>query len=781
MDAERNEDLNPRSDEIEKKIDAMLDPSIPDVPDLDDVQPAENVGDEPAEKIIVLKSPSSARKKVAVSDAPSAPELPAAETVPLPPSAKSSKRVIIPIDHGDDAKEQTVDPLLDNAPRSQLAREKVVKPPFMPTSKIPADTSEELAEKLDEAIAGLTPDAAKSDSRQDVLPSAPELTDEEIKQQLDTLSAEVAVSSDPADITDKTSVKDELPLAEPAVISDPKTDKAVAEIMAAESDEILEIEDAVRDTDEPIAVPKKPRRSLGKVLVGLFKKPAFRWAVVFVLLIGTAVVAVVPTARYFVLNAAGVRVAGSLTVLDESTRQPLKNVEVSLGESTGKTDDTGKVTLKHVRPGKNLLTINKRAFAPITKTVILGWGSNPLGDFSLSPTGTQYTIQANDFLSGQPLGKVTATSGQADATADDKGVIKLTIERLTDAEFTVALKLDGYRSEELVIKAEESTPQTVRLVPAKKHVYVSKRSGKFDVYSAYIDGKEEKILLPGSGNERDGMVLIPHPRDNLAAYISTRPGQRNPQGNILSNMVIINLDDGETTNVVSSEQIKVVSWNNDRLVYAHVADGAGADNPERYWLTSYNHQDGSTTELAKSNFFNDVIGIGSTIYYAPSSAYQAAETSLYRVNNDGRSSSVLHNKEVWSMFRTSYDTIALSVQQEWFNFRIGDKEPTKLNAAPADQTSRIYIDSPDGKRSAWIDSRDGKGVLLVYDLATKADTTLKSESGVSYPVRWLNDSVLVYRVKNNQETADYAININGGEAFKINDVTSTAGFARWLN
>lgn len=785
MDEERTEDLNPRSDDIEEKVRQMLDPSIPDVPDLESV--AEVKPEEKPEKVIVIKSTSTPAKDIKVSETPSAPELPVkdnkksdkvdppTESTPLPPSAKGSKKVIIPISHHD-APAEAAGSVPEEPAVPQLVKQKdSIKPVNKITIADHDESTEGIAEKLDEAIAELEPGVAEDASDTETsTAAAPEV---EQAQKLDEISAETETAEE---LGESTQIADEIAIADPEVITDPVTDKAVADIVAAEGDEILEIEDAVRDSDEPVAKPKKPRRNLFKALGSLLRKPAVRWVVLLLFIGGGSAAAVVPTSRYFVLNTAGVRVNSSLTVLDDSTSQPLKNVEVRLGNSVGTTNEKGEVTLNKVRLGNSSLAITKRAFAPLTKTVVIGWGSNPLGDVRLTPTGTQYTISVSDFLSGKVLGKVAASSGQADALSDDKGVIKLTIDKPAEAELVISFKLEGYRDETLTINPDNTSDHSVKLVPAKKHVYISKRTGKYDIYSSYIDGKDEKVVLAGSGNERDDLVLVPHPRDNVVAYISTRAGQRNSEGFVLSNLLLINLQDNETTNIGASEQIKIVSWSGDRLVYVQIAAGASADTPNRFRLISYNYKDSSSKELAKSNFFNDVIGIGNTIYYAPSSAYQTGSTNFYRVNVDGTNNETLHDKEVWNMFRTSYDHLALSIQQQWYDYRVGDKQPTKLNVAPADQVSRVYIDSPDGKHSVWVDSRDGKGVLLSYDTVTKTDKTLKSENGIGYPVRWLNDSVVVYRIKNNQQTADYAISLDGGEAIKINDVTNTLGLGRWF-
>ena len=77
--------------------------------------------------------------------------------------------------------------------------------------------------------------------------------------------------------------------------------------------------------------------------------------------------------------------------------------------------------------------------------------------------------------------------------------------------------------------------------------------------------------------------------------------------------------------------------------------------------------------------------------------------------------------------------------------------------------------------------RDGKGTLLIYDIDAKSDQVLHSQSGLGYPMRWLNDTTVIYRVKTDQESADYAISIHGGKPVKIRDVTSSGGIDSWYH
>jgi hypothetical protein len=104
-----------------------------------------------------------------------------------------------------------------------------------------------------------------------------------------------------------------------------------------------------------------------------------------------------------------------------------------------------------------------------------------------------------------------------------------------------------------------------------------------------------------------------------------------------------------------------------------------------------------------------------------------------------------------------------------------------MTGAPASPAHRIYADNPTGDKTVWVDNRDGKGVLILQDVknSNNPDKVIFSKGGLGYPIRWLSDKLLLVRVSNSQETADYILNIDGGDAQKVGDVTNTSTTNRW--
>ncbi|MDB5163584.1 MAG: hypothetical protein JWS12_201 [Candidatus Saccharibacteria bacterium] len=627
------------------------------------------------------------------------------------------------------------------------------------------DKEAELTEKV-EKLLGPTPEKAPAKSIAinhitdgDSAPGAPAVG---------TDSPEPAPAAQPVEVPPKDQTKTD-------------EDQAIDDIAAKDADELLEAEDKEKQEVEKAFDGKKKdfKTKLKDFFSNWWNNPKYRWATIAALALLIITVLGLPWSRYFVLNTAGVRSSASIIILDDSTKLPLKNVSVTFGKQSALTDSDGKATLTHLRLGSQQGTIQKRAFAPISKKVIVGWGSNPLGNLSLTPVGAQYAFLVTDWLSGKPIEGAEASANEANALSDKNGKILLTLDKNDASDATVNIKADTYRDEQAHISASTTGQQAVKMVSGHKHAFVSKRSGKYDVYKIDADGQHEEVALAGTGLERNDITLIANPNANVAALVSTRDNVRNKDGYLLSTLTMINLDDNQTTRVVQSERIQLVNWVGDKLVYAQIAASASAANPHRYRLVAYDYKKPEAKELAASNYFNDVMVLGGNVYYAPSSSYgNMPHENFYKINTDGTGKQTILDQEVWNIFRADYDKLVLSMDNAWYEYKLNGK-PTKLAGEPASTQNRVYVDSPDGKYSVWIDTRDGKGVLILYDTKSKTEKVIRSQSGLRNPIHWLSNNTLVYRINTDQETADYVLNIDGGEPHKIKDVTNTTGIDQW--
>lgn len=597
------------------------------------------------------------------------------------------------------------------------------------------------------------------------------------KEQTDAGSPNAKAEEKPAGKPEQTAWQ------EPAsTMEDAETSKAVDDIAKEESSRILAIEDAKAELLSE-GTAEIDRGWFNRVKTGIsnfwHNKKARNLTLGGFLLIVIIIVAI-PSSRYFILNTAGVRSSMSLRVIDDKTDQPLKNVDVSIDNKSAKTDIDGNVKIAKVKLGKQHLSVKKPAFAEAEQNIIIGWGSNPRGDVGLTPVGSRYTFEIKDYVSEKPVKEAEAISGEASATANDAGEIVLVAADQNESEINVQISAPNYRSETITLDVGNKDAHQISLVPARKHAFVSKRSGKYDLYKIDIDGKNEKLVLSGTGSEsEDNTAIMASPNSNTIAYVTTRGEKHNDDGFALSSLIIANLDDDKIETIDYSERIQLVDFIGNKLVYVKIAQGQSAASLDRHQLISYDINTKEQKVLYKTNYFNDVLSAKGVVYFAPSKYKTDSPAGLFSVNPDGSGQTTVYNQEVWNLYRVAYDKIDAAVGENWYEYDITQNAFNALNSAPPDQKSRVYADSPDGKKSAWVDQRDGKGVLIIYDTLTGQDNVIQTQSGLVNPISWLDDGHLVYRVDNNSETADYVIGVDGGTPKKIRDVTNTAGLDRW--
>lgn len=617
-----------------------------------------------------------------------------------------------------------------------------------------------------------TPSKAAHKAKKTVQPqTAQRQTAPELPPELAAQIGEVPFEATIADELKPANTLEE-PAVEPSIADDPKTEHAIDDILTKESDELLAVEDAKLHQE----AAAEPPSGLGRFFATWWRHKWSRNLTLLMLLSSIAAILAVPSTRYTTLNTLGVRSSASLTVLDSATELPLKNVRVTLGNQHTLTDVHGVARLTHLQLGPQNLAVRRLAFAPYAKNITVGWGSNPLGKFPLKAVGRQYSIQVQDYLSAKPITDAEATSGDINALADKKGRITLTLNSGLDS-LEVALTAHGYRDESFTLDTNTPANLTMPMVTKRKEVFLSKQSGKYDVYTSDIDGRNRQVLLAGTGRENSNLTLVTSPNADEAALVSTRDDMHDNDGYLLSALTIISLETGAPLTLDHAEQIQIIDWVGNRIVYEAVSAGASTANPNRYRLMSYDYKSNSRMQLATANQFNWVVGAGGQVYFAPSSTDPGAQLGLFRIKPDGSGKKRLFGQEVWSGFRTSYNQFYLQTPAGWYAYALGSNAPTSTPAAPS-YTNRLYVDSPGNDLSLWVDNRDGKGTLLAFAPSDGKENMVQSQEGLSYPVRWLTARTIIYRVNSNQETADYAISLDGGAARKITDVTNTYGFAQ---
>ena len=96
-----------------------------------------------------------------------------------------------------------------------------------------------------------------------------------------------------------------------------------------------------------------------------------------------------------------------------------------------------------------------------------------------------------------------------------------------DQQGTVAA--DGYNVATITAStnAKNDQPVSVKLTPAGKVYFLSKRTGTINVMAANFDGSEQAVVLQGTGKELDNETsLLPSPDWKTLALIARRDADR---------------------------------------------------------------------------------------------------------------------------------------------------------------------------------------------------------------------------------------------------------------
>lgn len=554
-------------------------------------------------------------------------------------------------------------------------------------------------------------------------------------------------------------------------LEDTETDEAVDDIVKEEADELLATQDnSVQET------PPQKRGfwgSIGHFFAAWWRNKWARWITILLIVGAITAVAATPSLRYAALNKAGVRASTSVTVYDNGTRLPLKNVTVAIGGKKATTNSKGVAKVSGLKLGPQQLIIQRVAFATIKQNVTLGWGSNPLGDFILDSTGVRYSVNVTDFITGKPIpgAEVSFADTGANAVADKQGKATITLDSASEASTAqLSASAAGYHATPVALPATPTNPVTVALPPSTKTVFVAKQNGRYDLVSMYLDGSERSTLLAGTGAESSNLSLLADPAGKKVAYVSTRDGLTDAGGYHLSGLTLVNIADGDNATISHADHIQLVDWIGTTIIFQESSENTAATDSSRYKLVAYDYASSKRYELAHANQFNSVQVVQGKVYYAVSSTDPAAQAYYYQINADGTNRTTILEKEVWSAFRVAYEKILLQTPDGWFAYSVGTT-PVESAASP-DAQNRTYAEGPDNQ-SAWINQSGANTMLTLHSNARGTDTVLATRSGIAYPVRWLTNNVLVYRVVSSGEVADYAITTAGGEAKKITDVVST--------
>lgn len=537
-------------------------------------------------------------------------------------------------------------------------------------------------------------------------------------------------------------------------MDDAETAAAIDQISRDDSDKLLASESGATYSQK--SATKKAHHHKKFWRVGL--------PIIILVLIGAALA--VPTSRFWIFNRLAMHGQASLTVVNAATGQPVEYADVTLGSQHEKTDRNGKVSFGRASLGSQQLTIKALAFATVHKSLTISLNQNQLGKFALRPTGLSYRFMLTDYLSGQPVvgGQVSAEG--ASAPSDTNGTAVITLKQSSKKSIEIKLNASGHNQKTVSVPASSSGRTiAVKLVPAGRDYFVGSHDDGYAVFSVNIDGTGKKTALADVGDDTSKIALAATSDGSLLAVVGSKQVDDTEQ----QTLTVINTATGQSQQLKTTDSIRLIGWvDGATLVFV---SGKTCGETSCYELASYNYKTSARQELASSGNFVSVIAVNDRIYYVTGSDYStSASPEFVATNADGTDRKVLLKQNIYSVYRTDYGKLDLAAAGQWYGYDVANNVAQKITA-PESPADFFYVDSPSGDKAAWVKN----SALMIYDNSSKASQQISEARLANYPLRWLDDSTIIYR----SNGADYALNLAKGQPRKITNVvnlTSGNGF-----
>jgi Tol biopolymer transport system component len=470
------------------------------------------------------------------------------------------------------------------------------------------------------------------------------------------------------------------------------------------------------------------RTKKGKIVAALL-------AVVLVV----AVVFAVPASRYAV---AGLVIKKDVHVelVDSETGKPVSAADVKLGNETLKTDANGHAVFKQVAVGPQKVSATKNYYENAeTETTVPILRDADKVRLEAVATGRQVPVSVTNKISGAALAGVEIFAGDSTATTAENGeaVIVLPADKST---MQAVFKLAGHNdvNAEITVTEQQDDKNKFALTPNGRVYFLSKRTGKINVMSSNLDGSDQKVVVEGTGRESQHSTSLFATRDwKYLALFAKRDDK--------DKLYLINTADGKLSVMDEGDvNFTLYGWQNDHFVYTVMANNKQSWDANRFTLKSFNASNGKLTKLDtvsvsgdnQNNWAHETFGgvalLNDRIVYAKnwSHAYFAEmkgrKDAIYSIKATGEGKQTLKesDSETNGYFEVrKYKTNAVAIREnpnngansKFYVYADGRVEESKEVTDDNYYADLLYFTSPDGKKTFWHESRDGKFALLVGD------------------------------------------------------------------
>lgn len=566
--------------------------------------------------------------------------------------------------------------------------------------------------------------------------------------------------------------------------------------------EATTIENRTDDTPHPQFVtpqPAQPKVGIKERIKRVLRSKKFWASFILLVIAGAAAAWFIEPSRWWALGLVGqkTQLTIQLSAPSEGKQQAakLKNVIVTVNGRDFTSNQNGEVEIPDQPYGKVSIKATKQGYSTANYEGVIDFdpffyqfGGREEDEaakkvqLELKAVGVAVSFKAVDFLSGQPITDGQYTVGDLIIKPDEQGIVafKAPVEDSDTVKVTsdfAGKYID--KSFDLQLNAKE--PPSLTFVPGGKHYFMSKRDGALSIYSSNVDGTEVQQLIPGTGQETPNTAFSVSPSGKYGVLASTRDAARDTKGVLQQRLYVIDLEKKQMTKVDDAEEFAFADWAGDKLVYTRVAKAA--DGKYQRSLKTIEVSSKKTSDIATAtNIYNVAVSFEQIVYVQTEQLKDTDTIQQKLVRYDIKNNNAKDlGSGTSSYVQQDFDRIAFQTfpDQKWhdYNFNTGQLKDAASPAQP--DYSQVFLStaSPDGTRRIKIDRIDGKFTIIAKTTADGAEKQLYGTGGLGGPIRWIQNDVIVFRVVNDRETADYVLSIKGGQPKKITDVTATVSTA----
>lgn len=564
-------------------------------------------------------------------------------------------------------------------------------------------------------------------------------------------------------------------------------------------EEALQPKEAVEDTTPATeAVPeaqgpqtRKPKKQTAKWLKRFLASKKGRIVLaITALVVAIGVLFAIPVTRY-ALAGTVLKKDVTITLQDEMTNKPISDVQLTLANQTVKTSADGKAAFRHIPVGEYRIGATKKYYKDAAEDLTVPILTAPRALLlSLEATGRQVPVKVINKITGKPLQKATVAAAGTSATTDANGeaIIVLPADKQTIAG---TVNASGYNNLKVSLQVTEQKDDknTFGATPSGTIFFLSKRTGTINVMKSDLDGGNAEVVVQGTGKEEEGGTVLLASRDWRYLALQARRDSDKPKLYLIdtSNAKLTTIDEGNVT-------FTPVGWYGHTFTFK-VDRGLSYWLPKQQALKTFNadnnklaiadetaaagNQGDSAAEQFGTILILDNLLVYTKNWYGSQDQMGGQHTSIFSMRLDTSEKKTIKQVDAGN----NYISQLVPYKPQEFYFRLtenGHDTFWEYNDGQTSQTNDIndsiltqayptFLLSPSGKKTLWVESRDGRNHVFVGNASGDQAKDLGNlEDYTSYG--WYGDDYILLSKKGSElYVAAADLQLTDGSLLKVTD------------